>query len=392
VSTKKSETEIPRKKEQALGRTLIRDVRRGDFRRTVSRDLRELYTFYLDKDRRARLARMGRIRRWLTLTWWIAKSMFLKLTPARRILLVIAILLMIQGHTVFSNEEVQVETDIPLLSIFILLLILALELKDKLLAQDELAIGRAVQRALMPTRNPEVPGWSTWLFTRPANEVGGDLVDYLPVGGSRLGLSLGDVAGKGLGAALLMAKLQSTLRALAPGCVSLSDLGSQVNVIIHRDGIPNRFATLVYMEIEPDCGMVRFLNAGHPPPLALRATGVEELPAVALPLGIQADALYTEQCVDLSPGEILVVYSDGFTDALNSLGEYFGEERLKNRLAELRELPADELGKALLREVEHFVGEAKPSDDLSIIVLKRSAPPPGGREERSLSQGPAASL
>jgi hypothetical protein len=371
MSADTPKTENPQEKKQTLGRTLVRDFKQGNFKRTLSRDMKEIYTFYLDKDLRARLASMGRIRRWLSLTWWIAKSMFLKLTPARRILLVVAIVLMFQARAVVSSEEVHVETDIPLLSIFILLLILTLELKDKLLAQDELAIGRAVQRALLPTRNPEVPGWSVWILTRPANEVGGDLVDYLPVGENRMGLSLGDVAGKGLGAALLMAKLQATLRALAPICTSLSELGSQVNAIVHRDGLPNRFATLVYMEIMPNSGKARILNAGHPPPLALKKSGIEELPAVALPLGIQPDTSYTEQHIELVPGESLVVYSDGITDALNPQGECFGEERLRKLLAEIQALPAAELGPRLVAGVDRFVGEAKPSDDLSIIVLTR---------------------
>jgi len=126
------------------------------------------------------------------------------------------------------------------LGFVILLVILLLELKDKLVATDELAVGRAVQIAMLPRDNPVVSGWEIWLYTHPANEVGGDLVDYIKMDSDRWGIAIGDVAGKGLGAAMLMSKLQATLRALAPGFQELSDLGSEVNRIIYRDGLRNR--------------------------------------------------------------------------------------------------------------------------------------------------------
>lgn len=371
MTTDHPDPDSTKEKEQTLGRTLVRDLRQGRFRSTLGKDLREIYTFYLDKDRRAKLASMGRIRRWLFLSWWIAKSMFLKLTPTRRILLTVALVLMFQGPTYVSGERIAFSFNVSLISVVILFLILALELKDKLLALDELAIGRAVQRALLPIRNPQVPGWSVWMFTRPANEVGGDLVDYLPIGGGCMGLALGDVAGKGLGAALLMAKLQATLRALAPGCPGLEELGERINAIMHRDGLPSRFATLIFIEIDPNSGRACILNAGHPPPLVLRARGIEELPPTSLPLGIQPDARYVEQSVELFAGELLLVYSDGVTDAQNREAECFGEERLKDFLARHLALPAGQLGQRIVEEVDRFIGEAKPSDDLSLVVLKR---------------------
>ena len=134
-----------------------------------------------------------------------------------------------------------------------------------------------------------------WIHTHPANDVGGDLVDYLPVGEGRLGLSLGDVAGKGLGAALFMAKLQATLRALAPGRESIPALGAKLSGIFDRDGLPNRFTSLVYLEIASDSGEIRFLNAGHMPPLHLTAAGITELPRGGAALGILKQATFTEQ-------------------------------------------------------------------------------------------------
>ncbi|MCH8962050.1 MAG: SpoIIE family protein phosphatase, partial [Bacteroidetes bacterium] len=151
--------------------------------------------------------------------------------------------------------------------------------------------GRAVQFALMPKQHPTLPGWETWLFTRPAKEVGGDLVDYLAINEDRLGLALADVAGKGLGAAMFMAKLQSTLRAIAPNFERLSDLGAAVNQIFIRDGLPGRFISLVYLEIEPEAGQVRLLNAGHLPPLVVHADSIEEMPKGAPALGLVRQAV-----------------------------------------------------------------------------------------------------
>jgi serine phosphatase RsbU (regulator of sigma subunit) len=246
-----------------------------------------------------------------------------------------------------------------------------LELKDKLLARDELEAGRSVQLALMPTRPPTLAGWDIWLYTRSANDVGGDLVDYLQIDPRRLGVMLGDVAGKGLPAALLMAKLQATLRALVSGVASLGALGAEVNRILNRDGLPNRFATLVYLEIAPGSGRVRLLNAGHPPPLRLRSSGVDELPRGSIALGIAPDMDFVDQEVEIQPGETLVVYSDGITEAMNAAGDFFGDERLRAALLPSRTGTAAQAGARILDAVDAFVGEAPVHDDMSLVILTR---------------------
>jgi len=122
-----------------------------------------------------------------------------------------------------------------------------LELKDKLHAKTELEEGRSVQNALMPEENPKVDGWDIWLYTRPANDVGGDLLDFTKISENNYGISLGDVAGKGLSAALLMAKLQSTIRAIVPDYISLSEFGNKLNHIFCRDSLPKLFSSLIYI-------------------------------------------------------------------------------------------------------------------------------------------------
>lgn len=338
----------------------------GEFERTLRRDLKDVYDFYLDQDTRARLARMGTVSKGLHLAFWLLKAMYLKLTPVRRVLFLIALL--VPTVSVGVGSSVVRFTGLGFL---ILLLILLLELKDKLVALDELAVGRAVQVALLPTKNPAVAGWDVWLYTRPANEVGGDLVDYIEIGEGRWGLALGDVAGKGLGAALLMSKLQATLRALAPSFDSLSELGGEVNRIICRDGLRDRFASMVYVELSPESGRLRVLNAGHLPPLIRRGDSLQEMPRGAPAFGIVPGAAYLEQRVQLDAGELLVVYSDGLSEATSSGGEFFGDHRFSGILMGLGNLTTEEMGARLLSEVEEFIGGAPPSDDLSLVLLKR---------------------
>ena len=245
-----------------------------------------------------------------------------------------------------------------------------LELKDKWLAHDELSVGRAVQIALLPQKNPVLEGWDIWLYTQPANDVGGDLVDYLYLDQSRLQIALADVAGKGLGAALLMAKLQATLRALAPNFKSLGELGSQVNEILCRDGLPNRFASLVYLEIMADSNKVRLLNAGHMPPLLIRDQKIIELPKGKPALGLQKKSKYNEQKLNLKSDDLMIIYSDGITEAQNEQGAFWGEQRLLNLVVKSSSLSANELGKRIIAAVERFIGDARRHDDVSLVILR----------------------
>jgi len=357
--------------DRGIGKTILDDLKRKDIKRTVSRDLRELYYFYLDEESREKLRGMGRLRRWFLRIWWLFKSLVLNLSPARRLMLVVCLWFGLQGGVRYTIGGGYIEVNLRAAGFILLLVILMLELKDKLLARSELEVGRKVQLALLPDRNPELPGWDLVLFTRPANEVGGDLVDYHHLRDDRLALALGDVSGKGLGAALLMAKLQATLWAIAEDFGSLSDLGARANEILYRDGVSGRFATLVYMEVLPNAGLLRILNAGHPPPLVLRGHKVEALPPVAPPLGVVPEAAYTEQRVELGKNDVLLVYSDGLTEATNSSGEFFGEERLTAFLPQLGGLSSEEICKRLLWAVQAFMGDEPYSDDLSLAVLRR---------------------
>jgi serine phosphatase RsbU (regulator of sigma subunit) len=335
--------------------------RLGSVKRGLLRDLHDLYEFYLDQETRNRLADMGRARRWITVVYWILKSMFFKLTPVRRVLLILSVVL------IFNASNGSGLNGGYLLLIFILML----ELKDKLLARDELNAGRAVQRALMPDSHPDLEGWDIWVYTHPANEVGGDVVDVLELGPQRMGLTLGDVAGKGLPAALLGAKLQATIRALAPQYDSLSHLGRQLNHIFCRDGLPNRFISLLYMELKAHDNQISLLNAGHLPPLLIKADKILEWQQGSCALGLSESSEYHDELLDIQSGDILIIYSDGLVEARNEEGEFLGEDRFHRQLTAVSQESAREIGEGLLDSVKDFVGDARAHDDLSLLICRR---------------------
>ncbi len=360
-----------RQKDPSLREVVFQDLRPSDLPSNLKQDLKQLYRFYLDEERRAQLESMGKIRRAFKMVAWLLKSLLAKLSAGRRLALIAALVMAFLGEKTLPGLG---RTEFRLWGFFILLLVFMLEFKDKLLARDEIAVARQVQLAILPRSHPQPAGWSLWSTMRPANDVGADLVDYLDLGGGRLGVALGDVAGKGLGAALLTAKLQATLRALAPACGSLTELGGQLNAILHRDGIDNRFVTLFYFDFEAGLGRVRYLNAGHNPAFLLRPDGrIDSLKATAIPLGMLPGTTYAEGVLNMEAGTTLVAYSDGLTEARSEAGEEFGADRLRAILPELRGLSAEQAVTRIIDEVSDFLGAERPHDDLSLVVAMRQA-------------------
>ena len=342
------------------------------WRQNLRKTHKELEEFYLTTEQRQWLEGKRRLRRGFWSAWYLLVALIRKLSPLRRVLLLTALLFVWSSHQVYIGRRVQADINLATVGSVLLLALLLLELKDKLTARHELEAGRAVQDALMPQDCPTIAGWDMWISTRPANDVGGDLVDALELSPGRVGVALADVAGKALPAALLMGKVQATLRALATAAPSLSDLATQTNHILCRDGLPNRFATLVYLDVREGSGTVHLLNAGHMPPAHLSDSTFHELPRGNMALGLIDGATYDEQVVELQPDEMLVVYSDGLTEALNEAGEFYGEERLQALFPTLTSLSAKEAGQRILASADAFIGETKPFDDLSLVILKRT--------------------
>ncbi|HTO94268.1 MAG TPA: PP2C family protein-serine/threonine phosphatase, partial [Bacteroidota bacterium] len=177
--------------------------------------------------------------------------------------------------------------------------------------------------------------------------------------------------GKGLKAALLTAKLQATLRAYISESLSQVEIVSRVNMVFRRDALPQVFASLVSAAIEPLHGTVRFVNAGHLPPLVIRNDAVRRLEKGGPALGLIDRAEFTEQVVDLEAGEILLMYSDGLIETQSAAGEFFGEERLSALLKGSCSSGAADLGERLVAACDSFQGYAPAHDDLSLVILQR---------------------
>jgi hypothetical protein len=364
-------------KEPGLGETLLKDIRGSNIFSDLRTEGREIRDFYLSDEKRDRLRSMSHLKAWFFISWWILKSMFLKLTPFRRILLVFGIFLTITATRINYNDSgAGVTRDVGgtvFVGLIAILLVLMLELKDKLLAHSELREGRAIQRALQPESTPSVRGWKIWLFTRPANEVCGDIIDFFSFDGEKYGIATGDVAGKGLGAALLMVKIQATVRALAPEVATIRDLATKLNVILLRDRIPTRFASLIFLEIASGSETIHYINAGHMPPLLISAGGIQEFPKGNPALGLAPDVTFDEKTMSLIPGQTLVLYSDGVTEAENGTGEVYGLERFKAACTSFRNLDAATFGERIISDLEAFVSGARRKDDISLAILQRSA-------------------
>lgn len=336
---------------------------------SIKRDLKETWEFYLDDQERQRLAGMGRVSRGFHSTWYLIRGLILKLTPIRRVFLLASIVLVWLG---LSDSSLQVISGFALL-----MFVLGLELKDKLLAKDELAAGRAVQLALVPSTMPHLPGWEFWLHTEPANDVGGDLVDHMhlstPGTPDRVLLTLGDVAGKGLPAALMAARLQATIRAIAPKTTNPAEFAQELNDIVCRDGLPSKFASMVYVELQDGSPCVRIVNAGHLPPLIVRDGECLALDRGGPAIGLTRTATYTCQEIHMEMDDVLVVFSDGVTEARNEIGRFYGDERIYDLVKHTHGMHADALGTRILRSVEDFVRSARKSDDLSLVIVRRTA-------------------
>jgi len=235
--------------------------------------------------------------------------------------------------------------------------------KDRMIS--ELNEARSVQLSLFPAWTPDMSGFEISGLCIPCREVGGDWFDYIPLPDGRLGLVLGDVSGKGTGAALLMASARSIIRMFAEQGLPPAEVLLNVNRILVTDLPRTRFVTMIYAIIDPASKIIVFSNAGHLPPLFADSNGLRFLESDSgLPLGIQ-DGSFAEQRVQMSSGSRLLLYSDGITEAMNSISEEFGEERLKKHLTN----PSASI-QSLLESVNVFLNGFAASDDMTVVMIK----------------------
>ena len=238
--------------------------------------------------------------------------------------------------------------------------------------RDEVRLAQEIQQHLLPAAAPAVPGYELAGISLPARDVGGDYFDFVPLEDGRLALALGDVSGKGLPASLLMANLQAALRGQLHFESSAATCTRRLNRHLHRCTATHRFATLFLGLLDPVRHEVITCSAGHERPLHFRAGGVVERPAAGgLPLGVLEDFDYEEQTTALAPGDLLLVYSDGVTDAEAPGAEPFGEERLLAVAGGARGAPAQEIVTRVMDAVREHVRDADPFDDVTLLALRR---------------------
>ncbi len=301
------------------------------------------------------------------------------LTPARRLLFALAILLALAGSCVVRyrvhGHDLQVGTGTwpLLLSVLLLVFLLALELVDRIRVRDELEVAREIQEQILPREAPGLPGYRFAHSYRTANEVGGDYYGFQPLADGRLVLAAGDASGHGIAAGLLMVIAHATLD-LATGLDPRPEaVAALLNKAIASAGGHRAFFTLFYALLEPASGRLDYVCAGHPFPLLRRAGGaVVELGRGALPLGIRPSIDARSESATLEPGDLLVIYSDGLAEQVRpGTGEAFGFDRVR-RLVEAGGSAA-ELHRRLVEAFDAFLGEGPRGDDVSLVVLEREA-------------------
>lgn len=239
--------------------------------------------------------------------------------------------------------------------------------------ERELRAAARIQRRLLPADPPAVPGYELCGYNRPCFDVGGDYFDYLLRDESTLAVAVGDVSGKGLGAALLMASIQASLHAHVSTAAPVEELVTQLNRAVHRNSAVEKFSTFFYAEIDIGSGRLRFCNAGHNPPLLVRSSGeIEMLIGGGMVLGFNPDEIYTAFDTRLDAGDLLVAYSDGVTESVNLQLKQFGEERLIEAVRPCIGSPVEQVRERIDAAVAEFVGQADPFDDYTLLLVRRN--------------------
>jgi len=309
-------------------------------------------------------------------------AVFEKLSPARRVLLLLALILLVIPHSAIEytghGGSVQaIEFDLHFWAGLLLLLLLILEIADRVVMKRDLQIAREIQTWLLPGVPPQIPGLAIAYATRPANTVAGDYYDVFPRPGrtnedNRVVLAVADVAGKSIPAAMLMATFQASLKTLSTAQVALPELAANMNRYAcgnSQGGL--RFTTAFLAEYDPVRRTVDYINAGHNNPILRRASGqIERLDVGGLPFGILPDAKYESATVTLAPGDWLVIFTDGVVEAENFRQQEFGEARLLAAIEAGKSTEPAEMLKRLMTELDLFVGNTPQHDDVTCMLLK----------------------
>jgi hypothetical protein len=357
-----------------------------------TRDTRDAYRYFSRGIDRDYLAGLPRWKRPLAFVRSFFLAFTLKMSPARRVLLGLALLAAAIGMIVllkgFKTEWIPIDPIVmrfplpmPLwppgagwliLSVMALVLIVVLEVFDRLSLKSDLEIARDIQTAMLPSGLYADRGIEAIGVTRPANTVGGDFYDILPLPDGRVIVALGDVAGKGSPAALLMALLLAMMRTLVDEGLESVALMERLNTQIGRHAPSSRFITLMLVTINPATGEAVAVNAGHLPGLILRGSGqMDRLTEGGMALGMFEGARYRSEAATLAQGDLLVLYSDGITEAENPAGKPFDEEGLTSVVRTYASDGLVDIGRTLIKTVERHARDVRFADDLTVLLARR---------------------
>jgi serine phosphatase RsbU (regulator of sigma subunit) len=275
----------------------------------------------------------------------------------------------------FTEEDLQVLTTIAsVASIKIEHERLLEERLEKRRMEEELKVASEIQLRLQPVAPPKLQGWDMTGVSFPCREIGGDYYDYIASKkDNSVTIALGDVSGKGTGAALLMSSLHAAVRAQAQTNASVREVMGEINRYLYENTPSNKFVTLFYGKLNPESGVLTYSNGGHNPPALIQSGGdVTKLEVGGLPIGVMQNSVYREGEVEFRPGDVLIIYSDGITESINDAGEEFGEARLIDVARRYQDRSAAGLRDRLDEALSRFVGTAPPVDDMTLMIVKRS--------------------
>ena len=359
----------------------------GDLTRQFVSEARESYSLYskdVDWDEIGRTSRgPGRI--WRS-AWALFQAMLWKLSPARRVLLLLAIVLLIVQPDFRWGTHGEASMRLGGLGVVILFVLLAVELADRVTMKRDLEIAREIQQWLVPDHPPRVAGFDIAFATRPQNTVAGDYYDAFVRPRSQQGsdsapllVVVADVAGKSVPAALLMATFQASLRALAATPANLDEIVAGLDRYCRAHSLEGRrFTTAFLAEVDPRTREMIYVNAGHNAPILRRASRkIERLatggPPFGVPLFTEEPLPYPSEHVQLQPGDLLFIFTDGVVEAVNNAGEEYGEARLLPCIESMPAASSDATLKRVMADVNSFVGYARQHDDITCLVLGVSA-------------------
>ena len=358
-----------------LRNLFTQDVTREGLRDLLKRDPRETFRYFTQGIDFTSFGPFPWYKRYPAMVGKIFLAMAYRLSPPRRIAFAIGTFLFIIGWAKFVFTPNGSGVRWWFVSIVILVLLLFMELRDKLDLKGDLEIAREIQFGLVPSQPFQEGGITIHCVMRPANTVGGDYYDIIELSeANHIGVVVGDVAGKGMPAALLMALLQGSLRTLITAGFRGPELITKLNAYLCGSIPENSLVTLFFGELNLATGDLCYVNAGHNAPFLIGdSRTLKRLSSTSIVLGITKESRFEASETRLEEGERLLLFTDGVSEAFNPKGEEYGEARLGEFLQNHMNLTQSQLIQELIDDVLAFCGDARPSDDMTLMSIGRQS-------------------